>query len=437
MLILAALALDAPAQSRATGETAPDGLSPHEWADIRQQYEEHRHTAFPVCGGHLAANPSQQWRTRFDGRGFTIRSDAAAWEWGLELRGYGFPGHERLVAPDARPRHACGGSQRLAYHWDDNLEEWFVNDSRGLEHGFTLDARPPAAPSLDSQSSSLAFLLAVRGGLRPEVQEDGRGVRFMDAHGGTALTYQGLTVFDADGRTLNARFEAMQQPSDGPQSNAIADEVEWFLRLAVAERGARYPLTIDPIAQQAYLKASNTGRQDFFAYSVAVSGATVVIGAPRESSNATGVNGDPNNDDAAWSGAAYVFVRSGSTWSQQAYLKASNAEEDDNFDWSVAISGDTLVVGAWGEASNATGVNGDQSDNSASLFGVAGAAYVFVRSGTTWSQQAHEIYLLFWHSARRRPNHSLSRRRLSAAICQTLVTRVSHLVQQTSITSHR
>jgi hypothetical protein len=119
---------------------------------------------------------------------------------------------------------------------------------------------------------------------------------------------------------------------------------------------------------------------------VAVSGDTVVVGAYGDASNATGVNGNQSDNSAYRSGAAYVFVRDGTTWTQQAYLKASNTDVFDYFGYSVAVSGDTVVVGAWGEASNATGVNGNQSDNSAQE---SGAAYVFVRNGTTWSQQAY------------------------------------------------
>jgi len=141
-------------------------------------------------------------------------------------------------------------------------------------------------------------------------------------------------------------------------------------------------------SQQAYLKASNTETQDFFGAPVAVSGDTVVVGTPYEDSNATGVNGDQNNNLAPSSGAVYVFVRSGTTWSQQAYLKASNAQADDDFGTSVAISGDTVVVGAQGEDSAATGVDGDQGDNF-STGANSGAAYVFTRNGTTWSQQAY------------------------------------------------
>ena len=139
-------------------------------------------------------------------------------------------------------------------------------------------------------------------------------------------------------------------------------------------------------SQQAYLKASNPETFDNFGLSVALSGDTLVVGAYQEGSSATGVNGDGTNNSASGSGAAYVFTRAGSTWSQQAYLKASNTGIEDQFGYSVAVSGNTLVVGAWAEDSSATGVNGDQANDSA---GQSGAAYVFTRTGSTWSQQAY------------------------------------------------
>ena len=143
-------------------------------------------------------------------------------------------------------------------------------------------------------------------------------------------------------------------------------------------------------SQQAYIKASNTGASDQFGISLSLSGDgnTLAVGANAEDSNATGINGDQSDNSASFSGAAYVYVRSGTSWSQQAYIKASNAEANDFFGQSLSLSadGNTLAVGANGEASNATGINGDQSDNSVIP---AGAAYVFVRSGTSWSQQAY------------------------------------------------
>ena len=78
------------------------------------------------------------------------------------------------------------------------------------------------------------------------------------------------------------------------------------------------------------------------------------------------MNGNQADNSASDTGAAYVFTRTSGTWSQQAYLKASNTGAGDHFGTAVAISGDTVAVGASNEDSNATGVNGDQADNSRS-----------------------------------------------------------------------
>ena len=130
----------------------------------------------------------------------------------------------------------------------------------------------------------------------------------------------------------------------------------------------------DTWTQQAYIKASNAEAGDLFGTSVSLDGDTLVVGALGEDSNATGIDGDQNNNDASTSGAAYVFVRDGDTWTQQAYIKASNTEAGDSFGTSVSLDGDTLVVGAWAEDSNATGIDGNQNNNDAAY---SGAVYVF------------------------------------------------------------
>jgi hypothetical protein len=188
---------------------------------------------------------------------------------------------------------------------------------------------------------------------------------------GRAVAISGDTII------VGARFEDSNPTgvNDDGTNNSAADSGAAYV---FVRSGATW-------SQQAYLKAANAGASDWFGYSVAVSGDTVVVGAYFEDSSSTGVNG-ANNNLAANSGAAYVFTRSGGTWNQQAYLKASNTDPADNFGFSAAISGNTVVVGAPEEKSNATGVNGDQADNS---LVTVGAAYVFVRSGTTWSQQAY------------------------------------------------
>ncbi|RYF39803.1 MAG: integrin [Comamonadaceae bacterium] len=143
-------------------------------------------------------------------------------------------------------------------------------------------------------------------------------------------------------------------------------------------------------SQQAYVKASNPGTNDEFGASVALSadGSTLAVGAAQEDSNATGINGNQADNSAGGSGAAYVFTRAGGAWSQQAYVKAGITEAVDLFGNRVALSadGNTLAVGAVGEDSSATGIGGNQADNTVAI---SGAAYVFTRAGAAWSQQSY------------------------------------------------
>ncbi|MEZ4794538.1 MAG: hypothetical protein R2773_03520, partial [Flavobacteriaceae bacterium] len=139
-----------------------------------------------------------------------------------------------------------------------------------------------------------------------------------------------------------------------------------------------------------YIKASNTESGDLFGRILSISkdGNYLAVGAPFEDSNATGINGNQSNNSASAAGAVYVYRRSGTTWVQEAYIKASNAEVGDQFGTGVALSedGSRLAVAADNEDSGATGVNGNQSDNSV---GSSGALYVFKRTGTTWTQEAY------------------------------------------------
>ena len=128
---------------------------------------------------------------------------------------------------------------------------------------------------------------------------------------------------------------------------------------------------LSSLQQRAFIKADNAGNGDLFGRPVAVSGNTLVIGAPDEDS-AVNANGSDNSETN--SGAAYVFVRNGNSWTQQAMLKADNARAEYRFGASVSISGDTLVVGSPSEGKN--------------ISLESGAAYVFTRSNGNWTQQA-------------------------------------------------
>jgi len=113
--------------------------------------------------------------------------------------------------------------------------------------------------------------------------------------------------------------------------------------------------------QQAKLLASDGSAGDMFGYFVSLDGDTALIAASLD------------DDNGVDSGSAYVFTRTGTTWTQQAKLLASDGAADDQFGCSISLDGDTALIGA-----NCTDDNGVDS----------GSAYVFTRTGTTWTQQA-------------------------------------------------
>jgi len=328
-------------------DRVPEGISASDWQGIWAAHEAWKHAIEPVKGGWQARNPAQQWTTTFDGRGFEAKPQGADWTWGLELRSYGAGDEQREVggAPPVKTE-----DHRLAYHWDDTVQEWYVNDGRGLEHGFSVQERPPGPAD-----APLTFVLATRGPLRAAVTRDARAVDYRDKSGTTVLTYSGLRVWDADGRELDARFV--------PAEDGVTLQVDANI--------ARYPLLIDPIAQQAYLKEpGGVTPGALFGHSVAVSGNTAVVGAPNAKTPPSGVVG----------GVAHVYVRNGSAWTHQAVLTPSDPAENDLFGMAVAISGDTVMVGA-PQRDGPNGENDGPDEN-------RGAAYVFFRNGSIWSLQA-------------------------------------------------
>jgi hypothetical protein len=161
-----------------------------------------------------------------------------------------------------------------------------------------------------------------------------------------------------------------------------------------------YNDTSDVWTESAYIKASNTGASDEFGYSLAFSAdATVLaIGAYQESNPATGVTTDgtngsetPNISGATSSGAVYLFNKSGGTWSQIAYVKASNTTARDNFGRSLDLSSDghTLAVGAQEEENGAVGITNGSTNTESGKVVDSGAVYLFSDSSGNWIQTAY------------------------------------------------
>ncbi len=347
----------------------PDGLSSRDWANIQTQFQESRYRAFKhEEGGFTSANPAHNWQIHYRRNGSTtlmpLNQKAGAYQLEFKLKAVGY---EQLEAFN-HPTQVSAKNNMISYQWNEILREFWINQESNLEQWFALERRPADAVT----GFPLTLQLALNSDLVSS--QDGNTVYFTSQPGTsftTRISYDKLKVWDNTGSEIPARMQL--------QNN--------ILSLVIDDSLAQYPITIDPVlAQQAYLKASNTEIDDSFGESVALSGDTLVVGAHQEDSNATGVNGDQANNSILDSGAAYVFIREAGVWRQQAYLKASNTGLKDHFGQSVAISGDTLVVGAEGEDSDARGINGDQSNNLAEK---SGAAYVFIRKQGVWNQQAY------------------------------------------------
>jgi len=195
-------------------------------------------------------------------------------------------------------------------------------------------ARPPAAPSAGPSGSAdeLLALLAVQ------------QARLTATDGAAGDEFGWSVAISGDTAVVGARYDKVG-------ANANQGSAYVFMR-----SGTTW-------SQQAQLTAADGAAGDFFGASVAISGETAAVGAL---SDDVGANTDQ--------GSAYVFTRSGTTWSQQAKLTASDGAANDCFGDEVALSGDTAAVGA---ANDDVGANTDQ-----------GSAYVFARSGTAWGQQA-------------------------------------------------
>jgi hypothetical protein len=220
----------------------------------------------------------------------------------------------------------------------------------------------------------------------------GAGAVYVFVHNGTNWEQQ--AYLKASNAGAGARFGSsvaisgdtvvVGAPNEGSSSTGVdGDQTD-----SGTSAGAVYVFTRngDIWNQEAYLKASNTDIGDSFGTSVGLSGSTLAVGAVYEDSRSAGVDGQQSDNAGDAVGAVYVFVRNEGSWSQEAYLKASNPDDNDQFGIAVGISNETIAVGALLEDSATVGVGGTEADSGATD---SGAVYVFRRAAGVWSQEAY------------------------------------------------
>jgi hypothetical protein len=353
-----------------------------------------RHTSGYSIHGLRAVNPAQGLRLAFSSGGVSIAAGAARLRMTLAAYGYG---SSLQAARTVAPRSSAN---RVTYP-QGPLAEWFANGPLGLEQGFDIAAGHSANKGV------LTLSLALSGDLAARLHD---GSVLLEGHG-ARLRYGDLVASDARGRRLPSWLTLRGSR----------------LQIRVDTRGARYPLRVDPLVQQAELTPAggSTGNSGF-GFTVATSGETIAVGDPSYEgstghkhfegavyifqepetgwanatetkkltapgqaaseieqfghslaiSGETLVVGTPGNENSR--GAVYVFHAPGEDWgnvTQTATLTASDAHEDDSFGWSVALSGKTIAVGAPGHSPPAKPVK---------TVTLGGSAYVFVEPVGGW-----------------------------------------------------
>lgn len=262
---------------------------------------------------YTAVNPSQHLQAAFTPSGTDFVHNKRRFR--VALAGSG--SNAEIVAGDNRVELRRG-----------RITEWYVNDDKGIEHGFDVAHKDGA----------LYLRLTISGDYRPSI--DALGVTLVDnATGQIALRYGGLASWDASGQSL---------PS---QAQVRGNEIH----LLVDDSQARYPVTVDPIFREAVIRPSDATPEDRFGLSLAATHDTVVVGAPGKNNMA---------------GEVYVFTRFKGAWVEQVRIP-SPVQGEAYFGHTVAIHGNTIVVGAPLE----------QVDSKRA----AGAAYVFTRNDSGWN----------------------------------------------------
>jgi PKD repeat protein len=309
---------------------------------------------------YQAPNRAHNLRTYFDLPGIRVISrDATSpeWEWGLRLTAYGYG--ESLQPVGVAQLQVAGN--RVEYERE-NLVEWYINDERGLEQGFTLKSRPmniekdEDSGQQGNSASPLVLSLEIVGDLRPVLDDNRASIDFVTVENLWVLRYGHLYVFDTNGNEAPAYMSLVgcdEESEDGNQQAVSAEQRAYpascSLHLIIDDRLSAYPLTIDPIATDPDWEDTGGQENSGFGYSVASAG---------------DVNGDGYDDvivgaylyDTGELDAGKVFVYYGSAngLSQTADWTAEGNQANAYFGFAASNAGDIngdgyadVIIGAY------------------------------------------------------------------------------------------
>jgi hypothetical protein len=338
------LALLFLAPTMAVAKSSP-GISPGLQAanqQASQQIEVIKEKGKPVQW--RAYNAANRLKLEFDGNGVVAHSQEGEWRLRMELTQLG---SAEQLKPVRRPKVTVDGN-RLTYDRG-AIQEWYINDSRGLEQGFTLND--------PHGKEDIVLQLVLEGNVKPELIENGKAVQFVTPQGKT-LRYKGLKAWDANGQNLNVIM--------------VLKNNQLQLKVTVAD--AAYPITIDPLLTLVEAQklpgpkaeeVSPGGEGAGYGVTVALSDNTALVGVPTWYGE---------GEYYPRPGIAYVFTRNEGVWTEQARLIPPEEVPYTQFGLSVALTDDTAIV---------TDGSLDSSRSN--------SIYVFTRKEGAWNFQARLI----------------------------------------------